>query len=108
MQPSAAMELSRTFVPPEAGSVNLYGQVEKDPSADPTAPVFVRICHENEKIWPAAEWALAPAYGASLTYEVKDIVVRKGEAIRFVVRRNGENRAEPIIWNPSVVFEKGS
>jgi hypothetical protein len=108
MQPSAAIELSRTFVSPEDGSVELYGQVEKDPSADPAAPVFVRIYHQNDQIWPAAEWALVPAFGASLTYQLKDIVVRKGEAIRFVVERNGENRAEPIIWNPSIVFGKGS
>jgi hypothetical protein len=50
MQPSAAMELSRTFLSPEDGSVDLYGQVEKDPSADRAAPVFVRIYHQNEQI----------------------------------------------------------
>jgi hypothetical protein len=108
MQPSAAMELSRTFLSPEDGSVSLSAQVEKDPSADPSAPVFVRIYHQNAQIWPAAEWAPVPPFGTPLTYRLKDVAIRKGEAIRFIVKRNGENRAEPIIWNPSIVFEKGS
>ncbi len=108
MQPSAAMELSRTFVSPEDGSASLSGSVEKDPSADSAAPVFVRIYHQNQQIWPAAEWAPVPAFGAPITYQISALVVRKGEAIRFVVKRNEENRAQPIIWNPSIIFEKGA
>jgi hypothetical protein len=108
MQPSAAMELSRTFLSPEDGPVDLRGEVEKDPSADPTAPVFVKIYRQNEQIWPAAKWAPVPPFGVPLTYQLKDVSIRKGEVIRFFIKRNGENRAEPIIWNPSIIFGKHS
>ena len=108
MQPSAAMELSRTFLSPKDGPVDLRGEVEKDPSADPTVPVFVKIYRQNEQIWPAAEWAPVPPFGVPLTYQLKDVSIRKGEVIRFFVKRNGENRAEPIIWNPSIIFGKHS
>ena len=55
-----------------------------------------------------AKWEPVPAFGAPLTYQISRLALRKGEAIRFVVKRNGENRTQPIIWNPSIIFEKGT
>jgi hypothetical protein len=83
-------------------SVSLAGQIQKDPSARSESPVMVRIEHNDEQIWPATGWADVPAFGAPMAYEVKNLAVREGDRIRFVVRRSGENQPQPIVWNPSI------
>ena len=109
MQPSAGTDLSRTFLVPADGSVAISGELQKDPSAEQAAPVYVRILHNRQQIWPAAEWAGVPAFGGpSMHSALNNIAVRRGDQIRFVVKHNGENRSQPIVWNPSVVFQKGS
>jgi hypothetical protein len=84
------------------GSVSLAGQIQKDPSARSEYPVRVRIEHNHEQIWPASGWAEVPDFGAPLAYQVKEFAVREGDAIRFVVKRSGEDLPQPIVWNPSV------
>jgi hypothetical protein len=101
-QPSAAAEISRTFRVAANGSVSLTGQIQKDPSARSEYPVRVRIEHEEKQIWPASGWAEIPAFGAPLTYQVRELAVRKGDVIRFVVQRSGQDQPQPIIWNPSI------
>ena len=51
----------------------------------------------QEQVWPATGWAQVPAFGSPLHYEVKNIPVRRGDAIRFVVKRIEETRSEPIL-----------
>ena len=103
-QPAADAELARTFVISADGPINLSGELQKDPSAEPAFPLLVRIDKNQEQVWPANGWAQVPAFGSPLRYELKNIPVRSGDVIRFVVKRIGETRAEPIIWNPLIAF----
>jgi hypothetical protein len=105
-QPSASAEIARTFKVSADCSASLSGNIEKDPSANSESPVSVRIERNGEQIWPASGWAEVPAFGAPMAYQVKDLALREGDAIRFVVKRNGENRPQPIIWNPSIELRK--
>jgi len=104
-QPSATTELARTFVAARACSVSISGQLQKDPSADLAVKIFVRIMHNHEQIWPASGWEIVPVFGDPMLFEVGGLPIRQGDAIRFVVRRNDEERADPIIWNPVIVLE---
>jgi hypothetical protein len=109
MQPSAATDLSRTFRAPARGSLTISGEFQKDPSAEQNLLAYVRILHNNRQIWPAAEWAAVSAFGAPpARYELRDIDVHRGDAIRFTIKHNGENRSEPIIWDPSITFRKAA
>jgi hypothetical protein len=103
-QPSTTAEIARTFIAPRDGSINLSGHLQKDPSTDSVSSVLVRIEHNRERIWPALEWAIVPAFGKPMSHQIEGLPVLQGDAIRFIVKRNDENRAEPIIWNPIIVY----
>ena len=105
MQPATQYDLSRTFIVPAAGIVSTSGVIRKDPSAQNGTPSFVRILHNSRQIWPLKGWAeVLPNYDATTTYEITNLNVSAGDKIRFTVKHNGENRADPIVWDPAVVI----
>jgi hypothetical protein len=105
-QPSAKNDLSRTFVVPTAGVVSVSGVIRKDPSAENQASCFVRILQNSRQVWPLTGWAeILPHYNSPTTYEVTDLPVAAGDKIRFIVKHNGENRADPIVWDPIIVIK---
>jgi hypothetical protein len=105
MQPSAQYDLSRTFVLPVSGLVDTSGVVRKDPSADNQASCFVRILLNADQVWPAKGWSeVSPRYDTPTSYEIKALKVSAGDKIRFIVKHNGENRADPIVWDPVIVL----
>ncbi|HEX4488683.1 MAG TPA: hypothetical protein VH088_20560 [Terriglobales bacterium] len=105
MQPSAQRDLSRTFVSPASGAVSTSGEIRKDPSAENHASAFVRILRNTEQVWPSGGWAeVLPDYNTPTSYKLTDLKVKAGDKLRFEVKRNGENRADPIVWNPRVVI----
>jgi hypothetical protein len=105
MQPAAKYELSRTFIVPSAGMVSTSGVIHKDPSAENRASCFVRILHNSQQIWPLKGWAeVLPKYDATTAYEITNLRVSAGDKIRFMVKPNGENRADPIVWDPVIVI----
>jgi hypothetical protein len=105
MQPSAQYDLSRTFIVPAYGMVSTSGVIRKDPSAENQASCFVRILHNSRQIWPPEGWAeVPPSYDAPTTYEITNLRVSAGDKIRFMVKHNSENRADPIVWDPAVVI----
>lgn len=106
-QPSAAAEIARTFRVPRNGSIQLAGEIQKDPSAHSEYPVRVRIECAGKQVWPATGWIDVPSFGSPTAYLVKHLAVRDGDAIRFIVRRNDENRPQPIVWNPRIEFHNG-
>ncbi len=104
-QPSASAEIARTFVFSGNGVASLSGQVQKDPSAESTFTVSVRIEQNGAQIWPTSGWATVPAFGSPMSYSVKDISVHQGDQIRFVIKRLGAQCAEPIIWSPLIQLQ---
>jgi len=105
MQPSAQYDLSRTFLVPTDGAVNISGNIRKDPSAENQASCFVRILQNARQVWPSKGWAeVLPRYDAPTTYEITNLSVTAGDKIRFLVKHNGENRVDPIVWDPTIVI----
>ncbi len=105
MQPSARYDLSRTFIAPVAGTINTSGSIRKDPSAENGASCFVRILHNSTQIWPDSGWGeVFPDYDKKTNYAISNLHVTAGDKIRFIVKQNGENRADPIIWDPVVMY----
>ncbi len=107
MQPSADYDLSRTFIAPTVGVASTSGSIRKDPSAENHASCFVRIMLNSTQVWPADGWAeVSPNYASPTTYQITNLRVSPGDKIRFIVKHNGENRADPIVWNPSIVLQE--
>jgi hypothetical protein len=105
MQPSAQSDLSRTFIVPSAGMVSTSGFIRKDPSAENQASCFVRILLNSRQVWPAEGWAeVLPKYDVPTRYEITNLRVSAGDKIRFIVKHNGANRADPIVWDPAIVI----
>lgn len=105
MQPSARRDLSRTFIVPSAGELSTTGTVRKDPSAQNEASCFVRILHNSQQVWPLKGWAeVLPNYDAPTGYEITNLRVSAGDRFRFIVKHNGHNRPDPIVWDPVVVI----
>jgi hypothetical protein len=104
MQPSVAAEISRTFVAAVEALATLSGEIQQDPSADPNLRSLVRIEHNQKQIWPFSDWATVPPFGKPLQYQVNDLRVRPNDTIRFVVKRNETQRADPIVWNPRIIL----
>jgi len=106
VQPSAQYDLSRTFVVPAAGVLSASGVIRKDPSAENHASGFVRILRNSEQVWPAEGWAeVAPNYDVPTRYEISNLRVSAGDKIRFMVKRNEQNRPDPIVWDPKVTIQ---
>ena len=105
MQPSAQYDLARTFIVPEAGVISMSGSIRKDPSAENKASCFVRILQNSTQVWPVVGWTeVLPDYDNATSYAISNLHVAAGDKIRFIVEHNGENRADPIVWDPVVVF----
>ena len=105
MQPSAHYDLSRTFVVPTAGTVSTSGAIRKDPSAENQASCFVRIMLNADQVWPKEGWAeVKPEYDLATNYDLTDLRVAAGDKLRFEIKHNGENRPDPVVWNPIVVI----
>jgi hypothetical protein len=106
MQPSASYDLSRTFVAPASGTVNTSGTIRKDLSAENQASCFVRILRNNEQVWPTEGWAeVRPKYDMPTEYKIVDLKVTAGDKLRFIVKHNGADRADPIVWDPAIVIQ---
>jgi hypothetical protein len=106
MQPSANSDISRTFVVPNDGELSAAGEIRKDPSAENRASCFVRILRNSEQLWPPTGWAtVLPDYNTPVRYGLTNVRVNAGDKLRFEMKRNGENRPDPIVWNPKITLE---
>jgi hypothetical protein len=105
MQPSGQYDLSRTFIAPAPGLVSTSGTIRKDPSAENQSSCFVRILQNSRQVWPAEGWAeVSPHYDTPIRYEITNLRVSAGDKIRFMVKHNAVNRADPIVWDPTIVL----
>ena len=102
MQPSAHYDLSRTLSFRQREAMRTAGIIRKDPSAENQASCFVRIMLNNPSRSGRKRDGrkFTPKYDIPTNYEIKDLQVTAGDKMRFEVKHNGENRADPIVWNP--------
>jgi hypothetical protein len=104
MQPGAHSDVARTFVSPAKGEITITGSIRKDPSAQNGHTVMARILHNDRQIWPATGWAeVPPEFAKTLEYQVENILIAKGDSVRFVLKHSGHLGHEAVVWNPSVV-----
>jgi plastocyanin len=88
-----------------SGMITVSGSIRKDPSAENRASCFVRMLQNSIQVWPVSGWAeVLPDYEKTTNYAISNVRVAAGDKIRFVVKHNGENRADPIVWNPTIVY----
>ncbi|MGH9544909.1 MAG: hypothetical protein ACRD23_06805 [Terriglobales bacterium] len=105
MQPSARYDLSRTFIVPTGGTASTSGVIRKDPSAENLASCFVRILLNSRQVWPKEGWAeVNPNYDTATSYEITKLSVAPVDKLRFEVKSNGQNRPDPIVWDPRVIL----
>jgi len=103
MQAGASSDVSRTFVVPAKGWLSISGEIRKDPSAENGRPAAARILHNSRQIWPASGWAeVAPHYEQKLPYRIDKLPAAAGDTIRFVLKHNGLNAADPVVWDPVI------
>lgn len=109
VQPSAQYDLARTFLVPLDGQLSTSGVIRKDPGAANQTSCFVRILQNSRQVWPAEGWAeVSPNYDKPIHYAISNLRVTAGDRIRFVVKHNVENRADPIVWDPSIVIRNAN
>jgi hypothetical protein len=107
MQPSASYDVSRTFLVPVTGTISTSGEIRKDPSAENGRSVFVKIMRNSEQAWPSQGWAeVRPDYESPTSYSITNLPVAAGDKLRFMVKHNGENWSDPIMWNPNIVINR--
>jgi hypothetical protein len=104
MQPGAKSDVARTFVVPAKGVVSVMGEIRKDPSAMNGRAAAARILHNDRQIWPASGWAVIPPdYAQKTPHRIEKVAVAAGDKIRFVLKHNGTNAADPVVWDPIIV-----
>jgi hypothetical protein len=103
MQAGARSDVSRTFVVPAKGWLSISGEIRKDPSAENARPAAARILHNSRQIWPPSGWAeVAPHHEQKLPYRIDKLPAAAGDTIRFVLKHNELNVADPVVWDPII------
>jgi len=109
MQPGADSDVARTFVAPAKGVVTISGEIRKDPSATNGRAAAARILHNDRQIWPASGWAtIAPDYANKTPHRIDKLPVAAGDRIRFVLKHNGINAADPVVWDPIITVGRSA
>ena len=58
-----------------------------------------RILLNDRQIWPASGWAVIPPDCDQKTpHRIEKVAVAAGDKIRFVLKHNGTNAADPVVW----------
>lgn len=85
--------------------MNTSGVIREDPSGENQAPCFVRILRNDQQVWPKEGWAeVLPNDDTPTNYEIMNLKASAGDKLRFVVKHNGENRSDLIVWDPMIVI----
>jgi hypothetical protein len=107
MQPGASADVSRTFVAPADAELTITGTIRKDPSAQNGHPIQACILHNRQPIWPATGWAeVLPEFAKTLEYRLENLLVAKGDSLRFVLQHSEHIAQDAVIWNPSVMVRR--
>lgn len=103
MQPGRDSDVARVFVVPSKCVLTVHGVVRKDVSAENGRAVAVRILHNHRQVWPASGWAeVPPRYGEPVPYRIEKLAAMSGDSLRFVVKRNGADVRDTVVWDPII------
>jgi hypothetical protein len=107
MQPGAGSDVSRTFVAPADAVLTISGSIRRDPSAPSGHIIQARILRNGQQLWPANGWAeVLPDFTKPIQFRLENIVVAKGDSVRFVLARSGHIAHAAVIWNPEVIVRR--
>ncbi len=102
-QHADATDSARKFTVPAAGSVQITGQIYKTDISGGDG-VNVKIMKNSTQIWPASGWQ-AIAYNDSTGVSVNVTTnVSVGDAIYFVMNKNGTNGNDTTHWDPVISY----
>ena len=100
LHPGGANDTALVWIAPKAGEVSVLGNVAKvDPSGD---GVVVSITLNDATIW--GPQTIQPADFVGVPANVDHVVVVAGDAVRFVINRNGTNASDSTGWDPIVAY----
>jgi hypothetical protein len=92
-----ASEVVRKWIAPRAGSVLVEGKVALEGSRG--SGIFAMILVNQKEVWPPRLISGNKEQLHKLT-----VTVDKATPICFVVKRNGENPGEKVIWDPVITY----
>lgn len=87
----------RKWVAPHAGSVLIEGKVTLDGSSG--NGIYAMIVMNQKEAWPSRLINGDKEQSHHMT-----VTVDTGDTIDFVAKRNGENPAEKVIWDPVITY----
>jgi hypothetical protein len=84
--------------------IGMSRNTHKAPSAMNGRAAAVRILHNARQIWPVSGWSeIPPEYGKRISYRTENLPVAASDKIRFVLKHNDINSADPVVWDPTIV-----
>jgi len=92
----------RKWVAPESGTVKITsdGKISVGPNGD---GVRVKVLKNNKDIWPSSGWQTIPA-NSSISFPEKYVNVEAGDALYFIVNKNGTNSYDSTTWDPVITY----
>ncbi len=87
----------RKWVAPHDGKVRIEGTAEVEKKGG--QGLYVGILKNAAEVWPSRLVKFGNATAHDLTVEVS-----KGDAIRFIVKKNGKNAPEKVLWDPAITY----
>ncbi len=93
----------RRFTAPREGRITITGRVYKAHQDRKTDGVRVAIRHQARDVWNAE---IAGDDGRGVQPRLT-LVVRKGDAVRFVVHKRGAIACDTTHWDPSIAYDDG-
>jgi hypothetical protein len=101
--PGSDTETARAWTAPQDGVVDITGHAAK--MNDLGNGVVVRILKNNEEIY--APRTIAGNDQTGVDVAVSNVIVAKGDVIRFAIANNGDYANDATRWNPIVAYGGG-
>ena len=81
------------------------GAIRRDmpPGLAQATDCHVRLCLNNQPVWPAKGLAQIPADGTPIEYQIV-ATVHKGDRIAHVLEHNAQYKSVAIDWNPVLEY----
>ena len=101
--PGNTYDSSRTWIAPQSGNVTITANGSLSLGTGGNG-VNVKVMQNATQIWPASGWQTIAA-GASISFPATTVNVTAGDAIHFVVSRNGGNNYfDSTAWDPIITY----
>jgi hypothetical protein len=104
MRPSNSADAVRVFKLPDSGEVTITGNVHKDLYHTQGDGVRVKILKGDQQIWPDVGWKTIAGDDTKGIDIEQRVIGNAGDALYFVVNRNGNASDDETVWNPQISY----